>query len=60
MTTAKTEFRKWLEYRWTSPDIDWRKGNVISGGIDIGSVSSQAVIMVDGKLYAYKQYEDWF
>jgi len=53
MTTAKTEFRKWLEYRWTSPDIDWRKGNVISGGIDIGSVSSQAVIMVDGKLYAY-------
>lgn len=53
MATAKTEFRKWLEYRWTSPEIDWRKGNVISGGIDIGSVSSQAVIMVDGKLYAY-------
>jgi len=53
MATEKTEFRKWLEYRWTSPDIEWRKGDVISGRIDIGSVSSQAVIMVDRKLYAY-------
>ena len=51
---AKTvEFRQWLEYRWTASDIDWRQGNTISGGIDIGSVSTQAVIMVDGKLYAY-------
>jgi bzd-type benzoyl-CoA reductase Q subunit len=49
----KVEFRKWLEYRWTSPDVDWRKGDIITAGIDIGSVSTQAVIMVDGKLYAY-------
>jgi benzoyl-CoA reductase subunit A len=49
----KGEFRNWLEYRWTSTDIDWRKGDIISGGIDIGSVGSKAVIMVDGKLYAY-------
>ena len=49
----KVEFRKWLEYRWTALDLDWRKGDIISCGIDVGSVSSQAVIMVDGKLYAY-------
>ena len=49
----KVEFRQWLEYQWVAPDIDWRKGNVVSCGIDVGSVSSQAVIMVDGKLYAY-------
>ncbi|MFC1905396.1 benzoyl-CoA reductase, bzd-type, subunit Q [Chloroflexota bacterium] len=49
----KGEYRKWLEYRWTSPDVDWQKGDIITCGIDIGSVSSQAVIMVDGKLYAY-------
>ena len=49
----KVEFRQWLQYRWTAPDIDWRKGDIISCGIDVGSVSSQAVIMVDGKLYAY-------
>ncbi len=49
----KGEYRKWLEYRWTSPDVDWQKGDIITAGIDIGSVSTQAVIMVDGKLYAY-------
>ena len=47
------EFRAWTQYRWTSPDIDWRKGDIVSCGIDVGSVSSQAVIMVDGKLYAF-------
>jgi bzd-type benzoyl-CoA reductase Q subunit len=49
----KGEFRQWLEYGWTSPDIDWKKGDVISGGIDVGSVGSKAVILVDGKLYCY-------
>lgn len=49
----RVESWQWVEYRWTSPDIDWRKANIISCGIDVGSVSSQAVIMVDGKLYAY-------
>lgn len=53
MALEGVEFGKWLEYRWTAPDLDWHKGDIISGGIDVGSVSSQAVIMVDGKLYAY-------
>ena len=47
------EFWQWPEYRWTSPDIEWKEGEVITCGIDIGSVNSQAVIMVDGKLYAF-------
>jgi len=49
----KTGFAQWLEYRWTAPDLDWRAGKVLSCGIDVGSVSTQAVIMVDGQLYAY-------
>jgi benzoyl-CoA reductase subunit A len=49
----KGSFRNWLEYRWTSPDIDWKKGDIITCGIDIGSVGSKAVIMVDGKLFAF-------
>ena len=49
----KVEYRKWLEYHWTSPDLDWRGQETITCGIDIGSVSSQAVIMLVGKLYAY-------
>lgn len=48
-----TQLWKWTEWRWTSPDVDWRKGGVVTAGVDVGSVSTQAVIMVDGKLYAY-------
>jgi bzd-type benzoyl-CoA reductase Q subunit len=47
------EFWRWTESRWTSPEKDWRDGKVITAGVDVGSVSSQAVIMVDGELYAY-------
>jgi bzd-type benzoyl-CoA reductase Q subunit len=35
------------------PDIDWRDAKMVTAGVDIGSVGSKAVIMVDGKLYAY-------
>ncbi len=47
------EYWRWKEYRWTSPDIDWKNADIISCGIDVGSVSSQAVIMADGQLFAY-------
>ena len=53
MTEQKKAFGQWVEYRWTSPDLDWHGADSITCGIDIGSVSSQAVITVDGKLYAY-------
>ena len=53
MAGEKKEFWRWPEQRWTSPDIDWKAGKVVTAGIDIGSVSTQAVIMVDGRLYAY-------
>ena len=51
--SEKTEYYKWDEYNWKDPDMDWKEGEVITGGVDVGSVSSQAVIMVDGKLYAF-------
>ncbi len=48
------EYWRWPESRWTVPDIiDWREAKVISAGVDVGSVSSQAVVMVDGKLFCY-------
>ncbi len=53
MVTGKKELWRWTESRWTSPDIDWKSGKIISAGVDVGSVSTQAVIMVDGELYAY-------
>jgi bzd-type benzoyl-CoA reductase Q subunit len=47
------EFWRWTESRWTAPDVQWKEANIISAGVDVGSVSSQAVVMADGKLYAY-------
>lgn len=47
------EFWRWEESRWNSPDLEWRKGDTITAGVDVGSVSSQAVVMVDGQIYAY-------
>jgi len=51
-TEAANELWRWKESRWTSPDIDWKKGSIITAGVDVGSVSTQAIIMVDGELYA--------
>jgi len=48
-----TEFWKWPESAWVNPDINWQTGQLITAGIDVGSVSSKAVIMVDAGLYAY-------
>lgn len=50
---GKVEYWRWPESRWTNPSIDWRKGKYITVGVDVGSVSSKAVIMVDNGLYAY-------
>jgi bzd-type benzoyl-CoA reductase Q subunit len=51
--TANKEYWRWTESNWRDPDIDWKAGDIVSAGVDVGSVSSQAVIMVDGKLFAY-------
>jgi benzoyl-CoA reductase subunit A len=50
---AKQEFWRWPETSWVSPNIDWKKGELITAGVDVGSVSTQAVVMVDAKLFAY-------
>ncbi len=50
---AKKEYWRWDETNWSNKDIDWKAAKVITGGVDVGSVSSQAVVMADGELYAY-------
>ena len=50
------EYWRWPEYRWSSSDIDWKGGDIISAGVDVGSVSSQAVVLVDGELFGYSSY----
>jgi len=47
------EYWRWTETRYTNPDIKWEEGTIISAGVDVGSVSTQAVVMVDGEIYCY-------
>lgn len=52
-TESEKEYWRWTESRHTNPDLKWEDGNIISAGVDVGSVSTQAVIMVDGEIYCY-------
>jgi bzd-type benzoyl-CoA reductase Q subunit len=47
------EFWRWTESNWKNPEIDWKDAKYITIGIDVGSVSSQAVITADGEIFAY-------
>lgn len=53
MTEEIQEFWRWSEKNWRAPGLDRRDASIVSAGIDVGSVSSQAVILVDGELFAY-------
>ncbi|MFC1867778.1 benzoyl-CoA reductase, bzd-type, subunit Q [Thermodesulfobacteriota bacterium] len=53
MAEEKQEFWRWTESNWKNPDIDWKDAQYITSGIDVGSVSSQAVVMADGQIYVY-------
>jgi bzd-type benzoyl-CoA reductase Q subunit len=47
------EFWRWPESNWVNPDIDWKKGKLITAGVDVGSVSTQVVLMVDGEFFGF-------
>jgi activator of 2-hydroxyglutaryl-CoA dehydratase len=41
------------DYAWHSTEYDWHKARVITAGIDVGSTTSQAVILGDHAIIAY-------
>ena len=43
------------EYAWVNEELDWKKAETIVCGVDVGAVSSKAVILVDGQPYAVAQ-----
>jgi benzoyl-CoA reductase subunit A len=53
MAEEKKEFWRWTESNWKNPDLDWEDAKLITVGVDVGSVSSQAVVMADGEILAY-------
>jgi bzd-type benzoyl-CoA reductase Q subunit len=53
MSVVKDEFWRWKEYHRIMPDIKWSSKDLITAGVDVGSVGSKAAIMVNGKAYAW-------
>jgi len=49
----KVDYWRWLEYRSVMPGRDWKNADVITAGVDVGSVGSKAVIMADGEIYSW-------
>jgi bzd-type benzoyl-CoA reductase Q subunit len=47
------EFWRWQEYHRVRKDRNWKNKDVITAGVDVGSVGSKAAIMIDGELYAW-------
>jgi benzoyl-CoA reductase subunit A len=50
---AKSEYWRWSETSWQASDLDWETAKAVTVGIDVGSVSSQAVILADGRLLSF-------
>jgi bzd-type benzoyl-CoA reductase Q subunit len=53
MAEERQDFWRWTESNWKNPDLEWKDAKYITLGIDVGSVSSQGVIMADGEIFAY-------
>ncbi|OGI69026.1 MAG: benzoyl-CoA reductase, bzd-type, subunit Q [Candidatus Muproteobacteria bacterium RBG_16_60_9] len=49
----KKEYWRWEESTWVDEAKNWRDAKFVTAGIDVGSVSSQAVVVCDGELYGY-------
>lgn len=47
------DYWRWLEYRSIMPGRNWKNADVITAGVDVGSVGSKAVIMADGEIYSW-------
>lgn len=53
MAEATRDYWRWQEASWVDPHKSWKDARVITLGLDVGSVSSEAVLCLDGELYAY-------
>ncbi len=49
----RKEYWRWQEYHRVRYDKSWKNKDVITAGVDVGSVGSKAAIMIDGEIYAW-------
>ena len=53
ISKEEEKYYMWPETIWINKDINWEDAEIITAGVDLGSVSTQFVIMTDGELFAY-------
>ncbi len=51
--SATPEYWRWQEYHRVFNDKKWKNKEIITAGVDVGSVGSKAAIMIDGDVYSY-------
>jgi len=49
----EVEFWRWREYHRVVQGKKWTSKNIITAGVDVGSVSSKAAIMINGEAYSW-------
>jgi bzd-type benzoyl-CoA reductase Q subunit len=47
------EYWRWKEYHKVFSEKKWKNKDVITAGVDVGSVGSKAAVMIDGEVYSY-------
>jgi bzd-type benzoyl-CoA reductase Q subunit len=48
-----TEYWRWQEYHRILLGKSWKNKELITAGVDVGSVGSKAAIMIDGEVYSW-------
>lgn len=47
------EYWRWQEYQRVLQDKSWTNKDLITAGVDVGSVGSKAAVMVNGEIYSW-------
>ncbi len=47
------EYWRWKEYQRVISDKSWNNKDIITAGVDVGSVGSKAAILIDGEVYSW-------
>ena len=50
---VQKEYWRWKEYQRVLPNKSWKNKDIITAGVDVGSVGSKATIMIDGEVYSW-------
>lgn len=50
---SNLEFWRWQEYHRTLEGKEWSSKDIITAGVDVGSVSSKAAVMANGEAYSW-------